>query len=192
MNKALVALCAVGVLTGCSSNPLSDNDPGIMERPPEVVDTPPEQTTVEVGNRTVPVWFLELPEDSETRIYGVGTGLSDDMQFAFEKAIHSAKVNLADKIAAKSSSELKAFVSDNGKGGQGVTTRKTTKVSKSGFADIDVSRYVIEHRAVNEERRYFRAYVQLSLDPNDRYHGEVVNTYNPQDEVIADKAMDDL
>jgi len=192
MKRLLIGLSAVAVLSGCSSMQMDDNDEGIMERPPEVVDTPPKEDVV-VGNKTVPNWFLNMPEDSEVRIYGVGTGLSDDMQFALEKAVHAAKVNLADKLASKSSAEVKAFISDNGKGGQGVTTRKTTKVSKSGFENIDVSRYVIEHQFITDERRYFRAYVQLSIDPTDRYHGgDIVNTYDPQDEVIANEAMENF
>ena len=191
MKKVLLALGAMGILAGCSSTPMNDNDVGIMERPPEVTDQPPQEV-VTVGKVTVPDWFLNLPEDSEDRIYAVGTGLSDDLQFSFDKAIHDAKVNLADKIASQSSAEIKAFISDNGKGGQGQTTRKIQKVSKFGFKNIDVSRYKIEHRTVVEDRRYFRTYVQLSIDPSDRYQGDIVNTYNPQDEVIATEAMDAL
>lgn len=162
-----------------------------MERPPEVVDSPPKET-VSVGKSSVPIWFLELPEDTEDRIYAVGTGLSDDLQFSFDKSIHDAKVNLADKIASKSSAEIKAFISDNGKGGQGQTTRKIQKVSKSGFKDVDVSKYRIEHRTVVEDGRYFRTYVQLSIDPTDRDIGNVVNTYDPRDEVIANEALESL
>lgn len=192
MKKLVLALGAVGLVSGCSSVPMNDNDVGIMERPPEVIDKPPEETVVEVGKLNVPSWFLEVPEDTPDRIYAVGTALSDDMQFAFDKAVHEAKVNLGDKIASRSTAEVKTFISDNGKGGMGQTTKKSEKVSKSGFKNIDVSKYTVEHRAVFEERRYFRTYVQVSIDPNDRFEGEVVNTYNPQDEVIADQAMSDL
>lgn len=191
MKMLFVVLSATVVLAGCSSNPINEEDPRIMERPPEVLDTPPKQT-VSVGNTSVPNWFLELPEDTENRIYAVGTGISDDLQFSFDKSIHDAKVNLADKIASSSSAEIKAFISDNGKGAQGITTRKIQKVSKSGFKDVDVSKYSIEHRTVVQDGRYFRTYVQLSIDPNGREIDNIVNTYNPQDEVIANEAMDSL
>lgn len=191
MNKVFYLVGAMALLGGCSSMSFNDKDPEIMERPPEVIDKPPEAVTI--GKAEVPSWFLDMPEDTESRIYSVGTGISDDLQFSIDKAVHDAKINLADKMASKSSAEIKAFISDNGKGGQGQTTRKIQKVSKSGFKNIDVSRYTIEERSVVQDRRYFRTYVQLSIDPNDRYDGgDVVNTYNPQDEVIATQAMDDL
>jgi len=191
MKKLLLALGAVGLVTGCSSTP-TDDHVGIMERPPEIIDKPPEQT-VDIGrNKSVPVWFLELPEDTEERIYAVGTGLSDDMQFSFDKALHEAKVNLADKISAKSSAELKSFISDNGRGSTSGTTRKHIKVSKSGFKNIDVSKYKVEQRAVSEDRRYFRTYVQLSIDPNNRYVDEPDNSFNAVDDATATQAMDAL
>lgn len=192
MKKLVLALGAVGLVSGCSSVPMNDNDVGIMERPPEVLDKPAEETQVQIGKLNVPSWFLEVPEDQPDRIYAVGTALSDDMQFAFDKAVHEAKVNLGDKIASRSSAEVKTFISDSGKGGLGQTTKKSEKVSKSGFSGIDVSKYTVEHRAVFEERRYFRTYVQVSIDPNDRFEGEIINTYDPQDEIIADKALNDL
>ena len=191
MNKVFYLVGAMALLGGCSSMSFNDKDPEIMERPLEVIDKPPEAVTI--GKAEVPSWFLDMPEDTESRIYSVGTGISDDLQFSIDKAVHDAKINLADKMASKSSAEIKAFISDNGKGGQGQTTRKIQKVSKSGFKNIDVSRYTIEERSVVQDRRYFRTYVQLSIDPSDRYEGgDVVNTYNPQDEVIATQAMDDL
>jgi len=187
MNKVIFVALGAFVLAGCSATQMKDDDVGIMERPTEVVDKPPTQ----IGNLVVPAWYLELPEDSQDRIYAVGTGLSDDMQFSMDKAIHSAKVSLGDKIAARSSAELKTFISDNGKGSQGITSRKSQKVAKSGFKDIDVSKYIIEHSAVQKEDSYYRTYIQLSLDPSNR-QTEIVNTYNPQDEVIANQAMDNL
>lgn len=189
----MVALGTVGLLAGCSSAEIDENHPEIMDvAVPEVVDKPPVVENVEVGRLNVPEWFLNVPEDTETKIYAVGTGYSDDLQFSFDKAIHEAKVNLGDKIAAKSSSEIKTFISDNGRGGQGQTTRKAERVSKSGFKNVDVSKYVVEERAVTEDRRMFRTYVQVSIDPQNRFVDDQVNTYDPRDEVIAREAMDNL
>lgn len=194
MKRLAIAIGAVGLLSGCSSMQMDDNHVGIMEQPEEmvVVDAPPVEESIDVGRLNVPEWFLNVPEDTDSKIFAVGTGFSDDMQFAFDKAIHEAKVNLADKIAAKSSSEVKTFISDNGRGGQGQTTRKAERVSKSGFKNVDVSKYTVEERAVTEDRRMYRTYVQVSLNPQNRFVDEVINTYNPQDEVIAREAMDNL
>lgn len=196
MKGVIFALGAVGVLAGCSSTEIDENHSEIMKVEPEdkveIIDKPPVVEKVEVGQLSVPEWFLTVPEDTETKIFAVGTGLSDDLQFSFDKAVHEAKVSLGDKIASKSSSEIKTFISDNGRGAQGQTTRKAERVSKSGFKNVDVSKYTVEERAVTEDRRMYRTYVQVSLNPQNRFVDEVINTYNPQDEVIAREAMDNL
>jgi hypothetical protein len=193
MKKVILALSAVGVLAGCSSTEIDENHPEIMkEVTPEIVDAPPK-VEVSVGNLNVPEWFLVVPEDQPDRIYAVGTGLSDDMQFSFDKALHAAKVNLADKIAARSTAQLKSYIGDNGRGAMGKTVTKSEKVSKSEFKNIDVSKYTVEERAVFEDRRMFRTYIQLSMDPQNRYvEEEIINTYNPEDEVIINQALDDI
>lgn len=194
MKKVIFALGAVGILSGCSSTEIDENHSGIMKVEPmaQIINESSELEKIDVGNLEVPEWFLSVPEDTETKIYAVGTGFSDDLQFSFDKAIHEAKVSLGDKIASKSSSELKTYIADNGRGGQGQTTRKAERVSKSGFKNVDVSKYVVEHRAVSEDRRMFRTYVQVSINPQNRFVDDQINVYNPQDEIIAREAMDSL
>ena len=170
----MAAVVSTVLLGGCASNPISSSK------------------TVSVGESEVPKWFMNVPEDTETKIYAVGTGLSDDLQFAYEKAIHSAKTSLADKMASRSSAEMKSFISDNGKGAQGITTQKTTKVSKSSFIDIDVSRYIIVENKTQREDNIFRVYIQLSLDPTNRIKNDTVNTFSAQDNAEADNALNNL
>lgn len=100
MKQIFVAIGVATLLAGCSSNPFS------------------ETTKVEVEKgevNVVPKWFIEPPEDSEDRLYAVGTSLSNDMQFSMDKALHSAKITLGDKMVSVASAETRAYVEDNSK-----------------------------------------------------------------------------
>ena len=180
------------LLGGCSSTEqFAKDDPSIMSEiaeAQEVIDKPSVVSNIE----GIPSWYLTPPEEDGGLIFAVGTGISDDMQFSFDKALHSAKITLADKMVSKSSAEIKAFVSDNAKGSRSATTKKTTKVSKSGFKAVDVSQYKVEQQYVSLNGRDFRTFVMISLDPSNRVHGEEVNNFDAQSDAEANAAMDSL
>ena len=48
---------------------------------------------------SIPKWYVNTPEDEDGLIFGSGTGLSSDLQFSMDKAMHQAKVVLGDKIS---------------------------------------------------------------------------------------------
>jgi len=202
MNKLLIGLGATALLAGCSSSPMDDANSQIMEEYKESIanqieaDAPVEDTIINISrgaNSQVPNWFLTPPEDNQERIYAVGTGLSDDMQFSFDKAIHSAKTLLGDKMVNTSSSKVKTYIEDSAKGSLGATTKNTIKVSKSGYKGADVSKYKIEKTGVFMDRRDFRTYVLLSLNPQNRDHGvEEVNTFAVEDKARVEAALEDL
>ena len=180
------------LLGGCSSTEqFAKDDPGIMSEiaeAQEVIDKPDLVSNIQ----GIPSWVLNPPEEDGSLIFAVGTGVSDDMQFSFDKALHSAKITLADKMVSKSSAEIKAYVSDNAKGSRSATTQKTTKISKSGFKQVDVSKYQIEKQYVTLNGRDFRSFVMISLDPSNRVHGEEVNNFDAQSDAEANAAMDSL
>jgi hypothetical protein len=149
-----------------------------------------EQPPIKVGGMDVPNWFLAVPEDKESVIYAVGTGHSDDMQFSIDKAMHEAKVGLGDKIAARTSAEVKTFITDSGKGGQGISSRKSTKLAKSGFTNVDISNYTVEHRMVIMDGIYYRTFIQMSVDPTNRQ--VVDNAFNNTDDSEANKALENF
>mgnify|MGYP003134592631 FL=1 len=47
---------------------------------------------------SIPAWYVDLPEDQEDKIFGAGTGLSSDLQFSMDKAMHQAKVLMFQNI----------------------------------------------------------------------------------------------
>ena len=177
------------LLGGCSSTEqFAKDDPGIMSEiaeAQEVIDKPDLVSNIQ----GIPSWVLNPPEEDGSLIFAVGTGVSDDMQFSFDKALHSAKITLADKMVSKSSAEIKAYVSDNAKGSRSAATQKTTKISESGFKQVDVSKYQIEKQYVTLNGRDFRSFVMISLDPSNRVHGEEVNNFDANADAEANAAM---
>lgn len=205
MKKIILGIGVLSLLAGCSATPFDSADSGIMEGYEEMkkaeaqtqAGVPISNTVVNIDRgveTSVPSWFLVPPQDDEDRIYAVGTGLSNDMQFSFDKAMHFAKTVLGDKMLNSASSSVQSYIEDSSKGALGATTTNTVKVSKSGYTGADVSKYKIEKTGVFKDRRDFRTYVLLSLNPQNRDHGseEVVNTFSDADKAKAQAAMDNL
>ena len=123
---------------------------------------------------SIPAWYVDLPEDQEDQIFGAGTGLSSDLQFSMDKAMHQAKVTLGDKINNAVSAEFKTYMADNSAIGTGMAVEETQKVSKSGFKNVDVSEYYVIDKAVTLEGMSFRTYVLLGVDPGGRKNTQPV------------------
>jgi len=163
------------LLAGCSGNPLKGETTKIEQS----VD----------GTDTVPTWYIEPQTDTDATIYAAATGLSDDLQFSIDKAMHQAKVLLGDKLAATTSAEVKRFVGDNGTGGLSQTSQQTQQVSKSGFKNVNVSSYTVDKKAVAKEGVFYRTYILLRLDVND---APTPNTFSEEDRAKADEALNNL
>jgi len=118
---------------------------------------------------SIPKWYVNTPKDEKDAIFGSGTGLSSDLQFSMDKAMHQAKVVLGDKISNTVSMEFKSFTADNSSGGLGgIAVEETEKVSKSGYSKIDVSEYDVVDKAVTMEGMSFRTYVLIKVNPKGR------------------------
>jgi hypothetical protein len=167
--KRLLLASALVALGGCSS--FGDKSEGVAlmdEKVVEPIDTPVvvEDTVTIKKEDQVPAWFLDLPDDTEVSLYGAGSGLSMDLQFSMDKAMHQAKLILGDKLSNKVSMEIQSYISDTSRAG--ATIEDTKKVSKSGYKNVDVSAYKVIEKAVFKERSRFRTYVLLEIDPSDR------------------------
>jgi hypothetical protein len=137
----------------------------------------------------VPKWYINVQEDTDNKVFGAGTGISDDMQFSLDKAMHEAKIVMADKMAAKSSYQLSRFMSDNASGSLSKSVEKSQKVSNSGFKNIDVSDYIVVKKEILKEGSRYRSYVLLQLDKSNR---EQPNQFTSDDEATADQAINKL
>ena len=197
MNNLKLAglITSLAVLGGCQlTQEVAQDDPGIMVIPDavEVVDTPPTPEVKSNLPDNIPDWYINLPRDTEEKIYGSGAGLSSDLQFSMDKAMHQAKIVLGDKISTKVSAEIKTYMADNSSVGNGITVEETQRVSKSGFKDIDVSSYEIINKSVYQERNKFRAFILLSLDILNKEERKAADhTTTPVDMNVIQKAQDE-
>lgn len=167
MNTLKFAGLAISLafLGGCSSIQQNENaGVEIMEvNQEEVVDTPP----VVVREDNIPDWYLNLPEDTDQAIFGSGTGLSSDLQFSIDKALHQAKIVLGDKLSNTVSSEIKTYMTDNTAMGT-LVVEETQRVSKSGFKNVDISKYKVLNKDVVKEMDRYRSFILLTINPADR------------------------
>jgi hypothetical protein len=179
MKKVItLAACAV-ILGGCSSFSEKNSFTEIKETEGKV--------------DKVPTWFIEPTEDQGTYVYGAGTGLSDALQFSVDKAMHEAKLVVADKIASEATSSTKRFITDNAAGAQSKTIQKTEKVSQTGFKSVFIPQYEIIHRSVFKENEYYRTYVLIRIDTTKVKSNDVaINTFGSYEESQADRAFQSL
>lgn len=193
MNKLKFAglVASLAVLGGCANfNQQPDpNDEGIMIVPDkiELSDLPPTLQLPE----NIPDWYINLPRDTEEKIYGSGAGLSSDLQFSMDKAMHQAKIVLGDKLSSNVSAEIKTYMADNSSIGQGVTVEETQRVSKSGFRNIDVSSYQIVNKYVYRERNKFRSFILLGLDITNKDDRVSTDSVTPVDINAINAARED-
>ena len=132
--------------------------------------------TVEIEEEQgVPEWYVMPEEDSEVFVYASGTGLSTDIQFSQDKAMHEAKVSLGDKLSTVVSAEMSSIISDSNI----VTLSETRKTAKSGYQNVDISKYKIINKVIYRENRNYRTYVMLQLNRADAIIG-IANDVNRQ------------
>ena len=101
---------------------------------------------------------------SEEAVYAVATGQSDDMQFAIDKAMHDAKVSIADKLQNYVNGDFTRVITDSGSVINGNTSQKTTKITQSIIDELPMGGYVVENKVVKNEGNSYRAFVLVTFD----------------------------
>jgi hypothetical protein len=155
--KLLVALVPLVVLSACGSNP-----------PKTAMDS---SSLFGKGAKTgdfvrMPDWYMEKPK--EDALYSVASEYSADLQFSVDKAMLSAKRELAAKYSSYVSAMMKDFTAEIGSAdGVNRDIERTTKllVAQVNLVGIQRPNFEIRH-----EGRGFRTFVQLrySLDDSNR------------------------
>ena len=119
------------------------------------------------GGSEVPKWFFDYPKDTDENVYAVATGQSDDMQFAIDKAMHDAKVSIADKLQNYVNGDFTRVITDSGSVINGNTSQKTTKITQSIIDELPMGGYVVENKIVLNESNGYRAFVLITFDVSD-------------------------
>jgi len=155
--KLLVALVPLVMLSACGSNP-----------PKTAMDS---SSLFGKGAKTgdsvrMPDWYMEKPKDDA--LYSVSSEYSADLQFSVDKAMLSAKRELAAKYSSYVSAMMKDFTAEIGSAdGVNRDIERTTKllVAQVNLVGIQRPNFEIRH-----EGRGFRTFVQLrySLDDSNK------------------------
>ena len=159
MKKSLIAVASVAVLlTACGSNPAlkPQADSGsLFGKGAQTGDTV-----------RFPEWYTTKPSDDA--LYSVASEYSGDLQFSVDKAMLSAKRELAGKYSSYVSAMMKDFTAEIGNAdGVNRDIERTTKLLIAQVNLVGIQRIHFETR---HEGRGFRTFVQLrySLDDSNR------------------------
>ena len=155
-SKILMILAAASLaVTGCSTvKNLGTPDPNRM------VDI---EVTNSTGNDIqIPAWFLENETPEDTRIVVTATDISNDMQFAIDKATLGATIQLAAKLETDVTSLVRESALETGFGDKAID-RQIDRVSKSTTTQ-KVAYYRRDNMKIVRDGDFFRCYVMISLE----------------------------
>lgn len=156
MKKSVLALASVAVLlSACGSNP-----------PKTAMDS---SSLFGKGAQTgdvvrFPSWYTTKPSDDA--LYSVASEYSNDLQFSVDKAMLSAKREIAGKYSSYVSAMMKDFTAEIGDG----TNRDIERTTKLLIAQVNLVGLQRTEFETRHEGRGFRTFVQLrySLDDSNR------------------------
>ena len=141
MNKLCYVVAMSMALWGCSST--------------KMVEIPKSKGTV-------PEWFAKEPEKVENQIVVTATDSSKDMQFAIDKAMMNARVEMANRIGVKIESIVRESLKESAGGKMKDIDREVDRVSKQ-VTNQYLSMYNREHLVVLKEDGGYRAFVMLKM-----------------------------
>jgi hypothetical protein len=107
-----------------------------------------------------PKWYTEKPSDGDTALYAVASEYSKDFQFSVDKAMLSAKRELASNFSSHVDAMLKDYVAEVGDIDSSTIQEinRTTKliVSRVNLIGVQRTNFKVVH-----EKDGFRSYVKL-------------------------------
>jgi PBP1b-binding outer membrane lipoprotein LpoB len=148
MKKYLVMTAIALAIVGCASNP---NKFVELKEAPNKASAP-----------LVPEWFTSDPQPDSKDIVVTATDTSRDMQFAIDKAMMNARVEMANRISIKVNSMVRESVLEDGAGKMKDVEREVDRVSKL-VTNQTLSLYTRDKLLIVKEDEGFRAYVMLKI-----------------------------
>jgi len=137
-----------------------------------------QEAKVEDGRilNKVPQWFVDAQvdkglikdRDADEYIYGVGSGVSPDLQLAIDKAIMVAKSNLADQLQGEMNKTATLYVTEVGKEGNKQIASKVESTIVNVIKDTKVQGYEEWNKAILETPvGSYRVYIGLKYGVGD-------------------------
>jgi hypothetical protein len=153
----LLAVTAVLGLVACSSTvPL-------VEKKAEWV-----QGSSVVDKNMAPDWFTMHLTNDDKNIFAVATEYSADYQFAIDRAMMIAKVNLAAQINQRVESEMNSYIRESGTGGDvDDINRSVERKSRTVVDTTQLVGYKRDKLEVRREGKGYRVYLRLIYDYTD-------------------------
>lgn len=174
--KALLLL-SVALIVGCASNggsKVSDGRTSIKE--------------VKENKFQIPEWYVSLPSEPDT-IFASATEVSTDLQFSIDKALMSAKRDIAFKLQNDISQKHKEYSTESNYTKSDRLSKETERlmIANSKYVNL-VGVQRVRTEIINENGRY-RAFVlvRYSLDESNKIHA---NNVAKERRASAKKEMD--
>jgi hypothetical protein len=187
----LLTASLIVALAGCSSP-----KPGTPEFAQKKEDDQQKAAvkTVEQTVSKAPAWYTQPPTDPSA-IFQTASETSPDMQRSMDKAVMTAKSQLASKLGDRVSQKIKEFASESGtiNDEQVIRTIETARISVT--TDQNVAGYVLEKSEVVPEGNRYRSYVLLRYpvgENNKVIAAQVKKNAVLDGKVKASKAWEDL
>ena len=114
-----------------------------------------------------PKWYAEAPKKDDSAIYGVGTEYSNDFQFSVDKAMLSAKRELASNYSSYTSAMMKDFAVESGVLGKGVANADIERTTRLIVAKVNLVGVQRQNFTVVKEGSGFRAFVRLRFSADE-------------------------
>ena len=153
------------LLTGCATpTPPRSTQALAVEKPSKEQQA---QQTASAAVAKIPAWYLTPPDDGQS-LYAVGVATSGDMQFAIDRAVLSAKTDMASQVNSRISARMNELVRVSGFGKDQITVAEVERVTQNVVNEINVggfnrTGYRREKAEVFTEGSGFRAYVLLKF-----------------------------
>ena len=107
----------------------------------------------------MPDWVVQLPKaDKNKELYVAGTGYSTNLKLARDKAFLDVEQQIANKVSAKISQQVKEYIREIG-AGTPITIQDNEYVTKKVVTEAEVAGYQQADMAVLREGKGFRVYV---------------------------------
>lgn len=157
MKKVVIATCIAAALTGCAGTT------SLVDRKAEWI-----QGSDKVDKSMAPEWFTMHLVNDDKNIFAVGTEYSADYQFAIDRAMMAAKINLAAQINQRVESEMNSYIKESGTGGDIDDVERVVERKSRGIVDTTLLvGYKRDKIEVLREGKGYRVYVRLIYDYTD-------------------------
>ena len=114
-----------------------------------------------------PKWYADAPKKDDSAIYGVGTEYSNDFQFSVDKAMLSAKRELASNYSSYTSAMMKDFAVESGVLGRGVANADIERTTRLIVAKVNLVGVQRVNYMTVKEGSGFRTFVRLRFSADE-------------------------